>query len=447
MLNDESNTQGIDPNKIPPKKIPVEEKNVQDPVADVSDHSIFDKPERELQNLADREALENQDVVAQPDNVIQEQTNKIDTLLQEDAAARSEDAEELKEEKPTLSPEPHFSHAEHDEELVYPEIKLKPRPETETQQEEAEPKTGDDQTPPPVPPVDPKQKWLHPESWRCLQSMPPKYRRPLVLLILIIIILIIISFLKPQAHSVQALEKANVANTTTSNSVITTPKSTQGGLSNVLEDANPTTTTPATSTTDASNTHENGDHSVAIGASNDSLATNTNTLAPLTADTAPAHSADLASSASMDTASTAMPTTATSEQVPQSTQAMKVASASPTEAAASTAQNNDVFAAAEKANLIPAVGDTAIAHPAGKNRVLVMHRGVSLMQVFRNHHLHLSDIIAMSKVGHHGRLLSELNPGDKVIVKVTRSRHVSELILPNGGRFIRQANGSYTFTK
>ncbi|VEJ10042.1 LysM-like peptidoglycan-binding domain-containing protein [Actinobacillus delphinicola] len=446
MLNDESNTQGIAPNKIPPKQTSVEEKNAQDPVADVSDHSIFDKPERELQNLAEREALENQDVVVQPNPVIQEESNEINTLIQENAAARSEDAEELKEEKPTLSPEPHFSHSEHDEELVYPEIKLKPRPENEIKSEDNEPEKDDAQTPPPVPPVEQKPKWLHPESWRCLQSMPPKYRRPLALLILIIIILIIISFLKPQAHSVQALEKANVASTTTSNSVITTPKSTQGGLSNVLDDAN-------SSSTNTMNTAQN--HSVAIGASHDSLSNNMNTLAPLTtdadanADTATIQTPDMATSATVDNTSVAIPTAGTTTETtaqPTPTQAentaMRNAEVQPT-----SVPNNDVFAAAEKANLLPPVNDALASQTTGKTKVLVMHRGVSLMQIFRNHHLRLSDIIAMSKVGHHGRLLSELNPGDKVTVKLTPSRHVSELILPNGERFIRQANGSYIFTK
>jgi len=74
-------------------------------------------------------------------------------------------------------------------------------------------------------------------------------------------------------------------------------------------------------------------------------------------------------------------------------------------------------------------------------KTLTVPQGVSLMQVFRDNKLNISDVNAA------GNALSSFKPGDKVQVSVNSQGRVSELRLSNGGKFIRQADGSYQYKK
>ena len=76
-----------------------------------------------------------------------------------------------------------------------------------------------------------------------------------------------------------------------------------------------------------------------------------------------------------------------------------------------------------------------------------MPQGVSLMQVFRDNKLNISDVNAMTKASGAGHALSSFKPGDKVQVSVNSQGRVSELRLSNGGKFVRQADGSYQYKK
>ena len=53
----------------------------------------------------------------------------------------------------------------------------------------------------------------------------------------------------------------------------------------------------------------------------------------------------------------------------------------------------------------------------------------------------------MTKANGAGNVLSSFKPGDQVQVLLNAQGRVTELRLSNGGRFIRQADGSYTFKK
>lgn len=79
-------------------------------------------------------------------------------------------------------------------------------------------------------------------------------------------------------------------------------------------------------------------------------------------------------------------------------------------------------------------------------KVLTIPQGTSLMQVFRDNQLNISDVNAMTKANGGEKALSSFKPGDKVKVKVVNGR-VAELQLSNGGRFIRQSNGTYLYKK
>ena len=80
-------------------------------------------------------------------------------------------------------------------------------------------------------------------------------------------------------------------------------------------------------------------------------------------------------------------------------------------------------------------------------KTLTVPQGVSLMQVFRDNKLNISDVNAMTKASGAGNALSSFKPGDKVQVSVNSQGRVSELRLSNGGKFIRQADGSYQYKK
>ena len=83
----------------------------------------------------------------------------------------------------------------------------------------------------------------------------------------------------------------------------------------------------------------------------------------------------------------------------------------------------------------------------GTTKTLTVPQGVSLMQVFRDNKLNIADVNAMTKANGAGNALSSFKPGDKVQVSVNGQGRVSELRLSNGGKFIRQADGSYQYKK
>ncbi|WP_226692279.1 MULTISPECIES: opacity-associated protein OapA [Rodentibacter] len=80
-------------------------------------------------------------------------------------------------------------------------------------------------------------------------------------------------------------------------------------------------------------------------------------------------------------------------------------------------------------------------------KTLTVPQGVSLMQVFRDNQLNISDVNAMTKASGAGNVLSRFKPGDKVQVSLNAQGRVSELRLSNGAKFVRQADGSYQFRK
>ena len=98
-------------------------------------------------------------------------------------------------------------------------------------------------------------------------------------------------------------------------------------------------------------------------------------------------------------------------------------------------------------NTVKAAEPAAQTASTGATKTLTVPQGVSLMQVFRDNKLNISDVNAMTKANGAGNALSSFKPGDKVQVSVNSQGRVSELRLSNGGKFIRQADGSYQYKK
>lgn len=90
----------------------------------------------------------------------------------------------------------------------------------------------------------------------------------------------------------------------------------------------------------------------------------------------------------------------------------------------------------------PAMPSSSAAGGSVKTKVLTVKKGVTLMQTFRDNQLNIADVNAMSKVNN---VVSNLKIGEQVTVKLDKNNRVVEMSLSSGGKFVRQANGSYTF--
>ena len=106
-----------------------------------------------------------------------------------------------------------------------------------------------------------------------------------------------------------------------------------------------------------------------------------------------------------------------------------------------------VEAKSETNKTVKAAEPVAQTASTGATKTLTVPQGVSLMQVFRDNKLNIADVNAMTKANGAGNALSSFKPGDKVQVSVNGQGRVSELRLSNGGKFIRQADGSYQYKK
>lgn len=71
-------------------------------------------------------------------------------------------------------------------------------------------------------------------------------------------------------------------------------------------------------------------------------------------------------------------------------------------------------------------------------------KSTSLMQVFRDNKLNISDVNAMSKTNN---MVSNLKAGERVTVRLDKNNRVVEMSVGSGGKFTRRADGSYSFSK
>ena len=76
------------------------------------------------------------------------------------------------------------------------------------------------------------------------------------------------------------------------------------------------------------------------------------------------------------------------------------------------------------------------------SKTLSVPKGVSLMQVFRDNQLNISDVNAMSKVNNK---VSSLKVNEKVTVSLDKNTRVVEMTIGSGGKFTRQIDGTYRF--
>ena len=319
-----------------------------------------------------------------------------------------------------------------------------------------------------------------PEKWKVLQMLPEKHRRLFIAILGLVVLLIIFFTLKPNSDTVESFEQQNgneipvqfqsldqsqpVETTILDNNNTVAPAKTEQAANDAKSD-----TPPAMEYV--------GDK--ADAAKSQPAEPAQQTVAQQPATQAPAQPTTVAPTAAKDPVKTAQPAvekhiatvehkaeprhehTPVVQEKKQPKPATEKATAQPTQTVKkeqSKIQEAKPVATKEtKVQIVEAKSATnktvKAAEPVvqtastGATKTLTVPQGVSLMQVFRDNKLNIADVNAMTKANGAGNALSSFKPGDKVQVSVNGQGRVSELRLSNGGKFIRQADGSYQYKK
>ncbi|MEE6031423.1 LysM-like peptidoglycan-binding domain-containing protein [Avibacterium paragallinarum] len=301
-----------------------------------------------------------------------------------------------------------------------------------------------------------------PERWAILGFIPPKYRRIFIVLLLAVIILLIISWLKPSSDTVNAFEQP-------SNSIPTQFQSLnqeQPMENNVLDNLNQGQPTQQADAQNAQSGSENAQTATTSAENNANDAQSNDTATQSAAQTTTQAEQPVAVAKPQPTPVEPKKAVETTKAVTQSkpvaqqpkqqakpvvkatTQATKpAASKAKAESKAQTTQT--VKKAEPKAEKkVPVVeAKPATSKTTGTSKTLTIPQGVSLMQVFRDNNLNISDVNAMTKANGAGNALSSFKPGDKVQVSLNSQGRVEQLRLANGSTFVRLANGTYQYKK
>ena len=314
-----------------------------------------------------------------------------------------------------------------------------------------------------------------PEKWKVLQMLPEKHRRLFIAILGLVVLLIIFFTLKPNSDTVESFEQQN------SNEI---PVQFQS-----LDQSQPVETTvldnnnnAAPATTEQAANEAKSDALPAmeyVGDKADSAKLQPAEPAQQTVVQQPATQPAVAPAPVKEPVKTVQPAvekhTATVEHkaeprreqtsvvqekkqpkpvaekaTVQPTQTVKKESSKIQEAKPVATKDSKVQIVDAKSasnNAVKATEPTVQTASTGATKTLTVPQGVSLMQVFRDNKLNIADVNAMTKANGAGNALSSFKPGDKVQVSVNSQGRVSELRLSNGGKFIRQADGSYQYKK
>lgn len=329
-----------------------------------------------------------------------------------------------------------------------------------------------------------KRTLSQPEKWKVLQVLPAKHRRLFMAILALVILLIIFFALKPSSDTVESFTQSN------SNEI---PVQFQS-----LDQNQPVETTildnpPAQNQMAAEQANQPESAPKADESANSAAAQNQpaeNMAAPQNMAQAPVQTSNTMDSASAKPMQAAQPeqsqTQAQQAQVEQPKAPTVVAPVQPVKKVVEQQVAHKDIAkkevkVAEKAHVPAKATEQTVAKTAGKApiveakpiqvkketkvqivdaklatkasaptaspKTLTVPKGVSLMQVFRDNQLNISDVNAMSKAAGAGNVLSSFKPGDKVAVSVNSQGRVNEMRLSNGTRFVRQSDGSYEYKK
>ena len=319
-----------------------------------------------------------------------------------------------------------------------------------------------------------------PEKWKVLQMLPEKHRRLFIAILGLVVLLIIFFTLKPNSDTVESFEQQNsneipvqfqsldqsqpVETTVLDNNNTTAPATTEQTANDAKSDTPPAMEYVGDKADAAkSQTAEPAQQTVAQQPVTQPApvkptldATSKEPLLRTLQPTAEKHTATVEHKAEPRREHTPVvqekkqPKPATEKVTAQPTQTVKkeqskIQEAKPVATKETKVQIVEAKSATNKA--VKAAEPVAQTASTGATKTLTVPQGVSLMQVFRDNKLNIADVNAMTKANGAGNALSSFKPGDKVQVSVNSQGRVSELRLSNGGKFIRQADGSYQYKK
>ena len=319
-----------------------------------------------------------------------------------------------------------------------------------------------------------------PEKWKVLQMLPEKHRRLFIAILGLVVLLIIFFTLKPNSDTVESFEQQNsneipvqfqsldqsqpVETTVLDNNNTTAPATTEQTANGAKSDAPPAMEYVGDKADAAkSQPAEPAQQTVAQQPATQPAPVQP-TVAPVPVKepvktVQPAvekHTATVEHKAEPRREQTSVvqekkqPKPVAEKATVQPTQTVKKESSKIQDAKPVATKDSKVQIVEAKSatqNTAKAAEPTAQTASTGATKTLTVPQGVSLMQVFRDNKLNISDVNAMTKASGAGNALSSFKPGDKVQVSVNSQGRVSELRLSNGGKFIRQADGSYQYKK
>ena len=319
-----------------------------------------------------------------------------------------------------------------------------------------------------------------PEKWKVLQMLPEKHRRLFIAILGLVVLLIIFFTLKPNSDTVESFEQQNgneipvqfqsldqsqpVETTILDNNNTVAPAKTEQTANDAKSDTPPAMEYVGDKADAAkSQTAEPAQQTVAQQPATQPApvkptldATSKEPLLRTLQPTAEKHTATVEHKAEPRREHTAVvqekkqPKPVTEKVTVQPTQTVKKESSKIQEAKPVATKDNKVQIVDAKSatqNTAKAAEPAAQTALTSATKTLTVPQGVSLMQVFRDNKLNIADVNAMTKANGAGNALSSFKPGDKVQVSVNSQGRVSELRLSNGGKFIRQADGSYQYKK
>ena len=319
-----------------------------------------------------------------------------------------------------------------------------------------------------------------PEKWKVLQMLPEKHRRLFIAILGLLVLLIIFFTLKPNSDTVESFEQQNsneipvqfqsldqsqpVETTVLDNNNTTAPATTEQTANDAKSDTPPAMEYVGDKADAAkSQTAEPAQQTVAQQPATQPApvqptldATSKEPLLRTLQPTAEKHTATVEHKAEPRREHTQVvqekkqPKPATEKATAQPTQTVKKEQSKIQEAkpVATKETKVQIVEAKSATNKTVKVAEPVVQTAStGATKTLTVPQGVSLMQVFRDNKLNIADVNAMTKANGAGNALSSFKPGDKVQVSVNGQGRVSELRLSNGGKFIRQADGSYQYKK
>lgn len=319
-----------------------------------------------------------------------------------------------------------------------------------------------------------------PEKWKVLQMLPEKHRRLFIAILGLVVLLIIFFTLKPNSDTVESFEQQNgneipvqfqsldqsqpVETTILDNNNTVAPAKTEQAANDAKSDTPPAMEYVGDKADAAkSQTAELAQQTVAQQPATQPVpvkptldATSKEPLLRTLQPTAEKHTATVEHKAEPRREHTPVvqekkqPKPATEKATVQPTQTVKkeqskIQEAKPVATKETKVQIVEAKSATNKT--VKAAEPVVQTAATGATKTLTVPQGVSLMQVFRDNKLNIADVNAMTKANGAGNALSSFKPGDKVQVSVNGQGRVSELRLSNGGKFIRQADGSYQYKK